>query len=105
MSNYCVSPRDNKRLDGCAEEMLSKTELANKWKNMPPTTVKKSCSDYQAFLADKKKKSKESAENFINTLKSSISQKIGAYNSNLYAKKKLEEELADDSWNPMGGGK
>jgi hypothetical protein len=95
MSEFCSSPRDNKRVEGCTENTLSERELSNKWKNLPPMTVKKSCDDYKAFLADKKKKAKESAESFINTLKMSLGQKIGAYNSNLYAKKRLEEELQD----------
>jgi hypothetical protein len=93
MSEFCASPRDNKRVEGCNDVTLSERELSNKWKNLPPMTVKKSCDDYKAFLADKKKKAKESAESFITTLKMSLGQKIGAYNSNLFAKKRLEEEL------------
>jgi hypothetical protein len=78
--------------------MLNANELANKWRNMPPTTMRKSCEDYRTFLADKKKKAKESAENFINTLRSSLTQRIGQYNANQEATRRLESELNADGW-------
>lgn len=85
-TQYCLNPEKNKNLDGCPK--LNKTLVEN-WKNMAPNTLTKNCQDYETFLVEKRSKAKQSAEKFILSLKTQITNAINEYNAKAEAQKEI----------------
>lgn len=83
---YCIDPEKNEDLEGCQTFRKNFTE---KWKEIEPNTVKKSCSNYEVFLADKKTKAERGAEVFIIGLRTKLINVIEEHNAKIIATQEL----------------
>lgn len=85
-TQYCIDVEKNKNLEGCSK--IKKT-WAEDWKNTAPNTLTKNCQDYETFLVEKRSKAKQSAETFILSLKTQITNAINEYNAKIEAQREL----------------
>ncbi|MDR1009300.1 MAG: hypothetical protein LBL52_03555 [Rickettsiales bacterium] len=86
-AKYCSAPATNKSAEGCDEQVLSTG--AREWLKSGSITAEKSCADYDAFLADKRRQAKDSASESINSVKTKLADFIREYNQVQDAERKL----------------